>query len=148
MCIRDRQEAVRQAVQWTEASQFHGFMSVNVSPQQFLHAGFVDSLVTTLDSTGISPQRLVIEFTESVMAGDVDTMVGVLDKVSELGVGIALDDFGTGYSSLSNVHLLPISILKVDRSFVIRHRDVKGHSMLSISRQWARTSVCCRSQRA
>lgn len=125
------QEAVRQAVQWTEASQFQGFMSVNVSPQQFLHAGFVDSLVTTLDSTGISPQRLVIEFTESVMAGDVDTMVGVLDKVSELGVGIALDDFGTGYSSLSNVHLLPISILKVDRSFVIRHRDVKGHSMLS-----------------
>ena len=64
------------------------------------------------------------------MTGDIETVVSVLDKIAELGLGIALDDFGTGYSSLSNVHLLPISILKVDRSFVLRHQERKGLSML------------------
>lgn len=124
-------EAVQRAAQWTQHNGFDGFMSINVSPQQLLHPGFFDSLTTTIDSTGVDPRNLVIEFTESVMVGDVDVIIGVLDKIAELGAGIALDDFGTGYSSLSNVHLLPISILKVDRSFVTRHKEVKGLSMLS-----------------
>lgn len=123
-------KAARSAVKWRDEFGFDGFVSVNVSPQQIAHSGFVDTLVDVLDSTTIQPQKLVVEFTESIMSGDVEMVVGVLEKIRELGTGIALDDFGTGYSSLSNVHLLPISTLKVDRSFVIRHEDVKGLSML------------------
>ena len=65
------------------------------------------------------------------MTGDVQHVISVLEKVADLGVGIALDDFGTGYSSLSNVHQLPISVIKVDRSFVDRIDDRKGRSMLA-----------------
>lgn len=123
-------KAAQCAAKWRDDYGFGGFVSVNVSPRQIVHSGFIDTLIDILDSTAIQPRNLVIEFTESIMSGDVDTVVGVLDKIRELGTGVALDDFGTGYSSLSNVHLLPISTLKVDRSFVIRHNDVKGLSML------------------
>lgn len=122
--------AARAATEWRQAHGFEGFVSVNVSPHQIADSGFVDSLVRTLDQTGMQPEHLVIEFTETIMTGDIETVVSVLDKIAELGLGIALDDFGTGYSSLSNVHLLPISILKVDRSFVLRHQERKGLSML------------------
>ena len=108
-------------MKWRDEFGFDGFVSVNVSPQQITHSGFLDTLIDVIDSTTIQPKKLVVEFTESIMTGDVETVVGVLEKVRELGTGIALDDFGTGYSSLSNVHLLPISTLKVDRSFVIGH---------------------------
>ena len=64
------------------------------------------------------------------MSGDVAIVIGTLEKLAETGVGIALDDFGTGYSSLNNVHLLPITSIKVDRSFVDRVNERKGNSML------------------
>ena len=123
-------KAAESATKWRADHGFTGFVSVNVSPHQIADAGFVDRLNQVIDSSAISPGSLMIEFTESIMTEDVDYIIGVLDKISELGCGIALDDFGTGYSSLSNVHLLPISTLKVDRSFVVRHADVKGLSML------------------
>lgn len=132
-------EAASQAAKWRETFGFSGFMSVNVSPRQISTPGFLDSLIRSLDSSGLPPSGLVIEFTESVMTGDVDHAVRTLDKVAELGVGIALDDFGTGYSSLSNVHQLPISVIKVDRSFVARIDERKGRSMLETIATMARS---------
>jgi len=123
-------EAARTTTQWRNDYGFDGFVSVNVSPRQILHDGFVSSLHEALEGTQLPAKNLVIEFTESIMTGDVDTVVGVLEKSAELGLGIALDDFGTGYSSLSNVHRLPISFLKVDRSFVNGFNERKGLSML------------------
>lgn len=123
-------QAVEAAANWKNEHDFTGFVSVNCSPRQIAHSGFIDSLQTIIGSADVTAGDLVIEFTESIMTGDVDTVVNVLEKTAELGLGIALDDFGTGYSSLSNVHLLPISVLKVDRSFVCGHNERKGLSML------------------
>ena len=123
-------EAAMTAAKWNDELGFNGFVSVNVSPKQIVNSSFVDSLIEVLDRSQLHPGQLMIEFTESIMSRDVAGIVAMLDKVSELGVRIALDDFGTGYSSLSNVHLLPISVLKVDRSFVTEHEGRSGRSML------------------
>ncbi len=124
-------ESARTVQRWIHEFDYSGFVSVNVSPRQITDSAFVSTLNAILNSTGLDPERLVIEFTESVMTGDVSHVISVLEKVAELGVGIALDDFGTGYSSLSNVHQLPITIIKVDRSFVNRIDERKGRSMLA-----------------
>ena len=123
-------KSCRQAVEWTASHGFDGFMSVNVSPRQVSHASFVDTLNECLSETNIDPERLVIEITESVMFGDPDYTIEILHKVRELGVRIALDDFGTGYSSLSHLHLLPVQLIKVDRSFVARAEEEAGRAML------------------
>jgi len=125
------EKAAQTVAAWVDDFGFDGFVSVNVSPRQITDSAFVSMLDDLLTTTGINGSQLVIEFTETVMTGDVDYVVSVLTKVAELGVGIALDDFGTGYSSLSNVHQLPITIIKVDRSFVHRIDDRHGHSMLA-----------------
>lgn len=132
-------EAVSQAMLWREKFGFDGFMSVNVSPRQISSAGFHETLVRIIESSGLPPSALVIEFTESVMTGDVNQVIRTLNKAAELGIGIALDDFGTGYSSLSNVHQLPITIIKVDRSFVARIDERKGRSMLETISTMARS---------
>ncbi len=124
-------ESARTARSWVDDFGFSGFVSVNVSPRHITDSAFVSTLNAVLNETQLDPTQLVIEFTESVMTGDVSHVVSVLEKVAELGIGIALDDFGTGYSSLSNVHQLPITIIKVDRSFVNRIDDRKGRSMLA-----------------
>ena len=123
-------EAAAASASWRKTHGFNGFVSVNVSPQQIEHSGFVNSVQRALERSTLPPENLMIEFTESVMTGDVNSAISVLEKTAEMGVGIALDDFGTGYSSLSNVHQLPISVLKVDRSFVHGHQERKGLSML------------------
>ena len=124
-------EAANTVAGWVYDFGYTGFLSVNVSPRQITDPGFIDILNAVLDDTGLNPHQLVIEFTESVMTCDASHAISVLEKVSELGIGIALDDFGTGYSSLSNVHNLPITIIKVDRSFVQRIDERKGRSMLA-----------------
>lgn len=123
--------ARRDTEKWANEAGFDGFVSVNFSPRHILDDSFLDTLSAALERWSLPPRSLVIEFTESVISGDVDRATSVLDKASELGVGVALDDFGTGYSSLSIVNQLPIDILKVDRSFVASYRDPKGLSMLS-----------------
>jgi len=130
-------ETARTVQGWVDTFGFSGFVSVNVSPRQITDSAFLATLDGVLATSGLNPHQLVIEFTESVMTGDVSHVINVLEKVSELGVGIALDDFGTGYSSLSNVHQLPITIIKVDRSFVNRIDERKGRSMLATIRTMA-----------
>lgn len=133
------QTAVSTAASWVNDFGFEGFVSVNVSPRQLTDFSFVEAVNTVLDESGLAADQLVIEFTETVMTGDVAHVIGALEKLAEIGVGIALDDFGTGYSSLSNVHQLPITIIKVDRSFVNRIDERKGRSMLATIATMARS---------
>ncbi|RZS87327.1 diguanylate cyclase (GGDEF)-like protein [Motilibacter rhizosphaerae] len=93
-------------------------VSVNVSARQLHHDSFARSVEQALSSSGIAPERLVIELTESAVVEDPAAAQAVLGRLRRLGVGIALDDFGTGYSSLSYLLHLPVDTLKVDRSFV------------------------------
>ncbi|HSO93076.1 MAG TPA: EAL domain-containing protein, partial [Candidatus Dormibacteraeota bacterium] len=81
-------------------------------------ANLLQDVQTALAFSGLSPQRLVLEITESVMTLDRDEILHVLRKFKELGIRIAIDDFGTGYSSLSYLRDFPVDILKIDKSFV------------------------------
>ena len=93
-------------------------VSINVSPLQLHSAGLVDSIAHALRDAGLSPRRLVVELTESVLVEDVETAAAVLERLRALGVRIALDDFGAGYSSLRYLKRLPFDFVKLDRGLV------------------------------
>ena len=93
-------------------------MSVNVSQIQFRHPHYIERLKLALTDTGIDPQYLELEITESVAMEDPAFMLETLASIKELGISVAIDDFGTGYSSLSHLRQLPVDRLKIDRAFV------------------------------
>jgi diguanylate cyclase (GGDEF)-like protein len=99
-------------------------MNVNLSVRQ-LRAGaqLVQKVAETLRATGLPPELLTLEITETVLVRERDPASATLDALRALGVGIAIDDFGTGYSSLAYLRYLPVSLLKVDNSFVADLRD-------------------------
>jgi diguanylate cyclase (GGDEF)-like protein len=91
---------------------------VNVSARQLAEPGLADTVKDALAASGLPPERLVLEVTESVILEDGDRSVAALQALRDIGVGVSLDDFGTGYCSLSYLRRLPIDSLKIDRSFV------------------------------
>ena len=91
---------------------------MNVSPVQFRRARFADRVLEILKETGLAPQRLEIEITESLLLDLNDVSLRAFNALRAAGVHIALDDFGTGYSSLSYLHKYPVDKIKIDRSFV------------------------------
>jgi EAL domain-containing protein (putative c-di-GMP-specific phosphodiesterase class I) len=93
-------------------------ISVNVSALQLADPGFVNQVSRALDTSGINPDRLWLEITESTLMRDADDAVLVLHTLRELGIHFEIDDFGTGYSSLSYLKRFPVETLKIDRSFV------------------------------
>jgi EAL domain-containing protein (putative c-di-GMP-specific phosphodiesterase class I) len=93
-------------------------MSVNVSAIQFHRPDFVEQVLAVLSQTGARPDRLRLELTESLLLKDVEGTVEKMQRLRAAGVRFAVDDFGTGYSSLSYLHRLPLSQLKIDRSFI------------------------------
>ena len=112
-------EACHQASTWpTDVS-----VAVNVSPKQFAATGVASTVLSALSASGLAPQRLELEITESIFIADVDQTLATLHSLRNLGVRIALDDFGTGYSSLSYLSTSPFEKLKIDRSFVERSTE-------------------------
>ena len=109
------QEACRQATQWPE----HVRVAVNVSSVQFRRPGLSHVVLQALQNSGLKPDRLEIEITESIFLERSDSTLQLLHTLRGLGVRIALDDFGTGYSSLSYLQGFPFDKLKIDRSFVM-----------------------------
>ena len=114
--------AASQAMQWRRAGLGPIRVAVNISAQQFA-AGFLDGLNAALQESGLDPGALELEITETVMMQRSQQMAELLSAVRTLGVYLSVDDFGTGYSSLAYLKRLPISCLKIDRSFV---HDVPG----------------------
>ena len=113
------EQSVRQAREWRERYDDAGPLRINVnlSPCQLTHPGLVQDTVDILERTGVDPDALCLEVTESALIGADDDLLKPLRRLAEMGVDIALDDFGTGYSNLANLRRLPVSILKLDRSF-------------------------------
>ncbi len=107
-------EACREAARWPEPIR----IAVNISPTQFRHADFVLDVFQALEASGLAPDRLELEITESVFFEMNGTTVSNLKELRALGVRIALDDFGTGYSSLSYLIRFPVDKIKIDRSFI------------------------------
>jgi diguanylate cyclase (GGDEF)-like protein/PAS domain S-box-containing protein len=93
-------------------------MSVNVSPVQFRSPAFAGKLERVLTDTGVDPQLLCLEITESVLMEDDDSFAAALLRVQGLGVQLSIDDFGTGYSSLAYLQRFPVDEVKIDQSFV------------------------------
>jgi len=93
-------------------------VSVNVSGRQLAAPDLVSTVERVLEASGLAPERLTLELTESMLLDDVDTSTEQLEALKQLGVRLAIDDFGTGYSSLSYLRCLPVDYLKIDRSFV------------------------------
>jgi len=93
-------------------------VSVNVSAVQLRSAGFTAQVADVLARTGLAPERLTLELTESVVVDDVTAVSEVFTALRTLGVRIAVDDFGTGFSSLASLAELPVDALKLDRSFI------------------------------
>jgi len=107
-------QACHEARNWPEDIK----VNVNVSPEQLLEPGFHEEVVQALAVTGLRPERLEIEVTESIFLRDASVARNALEQVMALGCSVALDDFGTGYSSLGYLRKLRFSTIKVDRTFV------------------------------
>ena len=108
-------EACRQAAAWPE----HVRVSVNVSPLQFRSSGLASVILQALGRSGLAPERLEVEITESIFLAGSEQTIALLHRLRDMGIRVALDDFGTGYSSLSYLRSFPFDKIKIDRSFVI-----------------------------
>jgi diguanylate cyclase (GGDEF)-like protein len=112
-------QSCQQAVAWQDDPRTAQLgISVNVSARQLVEPGFFEDVTAALDFSGLDPQRLTLELTESVLVRDLDAAAATLRRLSQSGVRIAIDDFGTAYSSLSYLATMPVTVLKIDRSFV------------------------------
>ena len=108
-------EACRQAAGWPEDIR----VAVNFSTVQFATSGIVSLVFQTLAASGLAPDRLEVEITESLFLESSDSVREILHGLKQIGVRIALDDFGTGFSSLSYLRKFPFDKIKIDRSFII-----------------------------
>lgn len=111
-------EACRQVRAWQDAGLLAVPVSVNISAVEFRHKGFLDGVALILKETGIQPNFLELELTESILMHDFESSADVLKSLKGMGVQLAIDDFGTGCSSLGFLKRFPINTLKIDQSFV------------------------------
>lgn len=111
-------QACRQARVWANLTGKPLIMSVNVSPVQFAQPGFVNSVKQALVESGLASEQLELELTEGAVIRNLQAVQLALVELRQFGVRVAIDDFGTGYSSLSYLKDLPISCIKIDRSFI------------------------------
>lgn len=112
------EEACRTAAAWPLVAGRQLSIAVNLSARQLREPGLEQLVKNALAISGLAPARLELEITESMIMGNVEHTIRLLESIRALGVRIAVDDFGTGYSSMSYLQRLPIDTLKIDRSFV------------------------------
>jgi diguanylate cyclase (GGDEF)-like protein len=110
--------AVKQCAQWHEAG-FDLHIAVNLTIPDLLDLELPDRIAELLAETGVRPEQLELEITETTILADPFRVRGVLNRLNEIGLHLAIDDFGTGYSSLAYLKNLPVHTIKIDRSFVM-----------------------------
>jgi diguanylate cyclase (GGDEF)-like protein/PAS domain S-box-containing protein len=113
--------ACRQAAAWQEEGR-PASMSINVSGRQLARPDIVEVVAGALEASGVRPENIVLEVTESAVLSDLDRAARVMTELRDLGVHLGMDDFGTGYSSLSYLANLPFDIVKIDRTFITGYR--------------------------
>ena len=132
-------EAARQSKAWEEENLGDFRISVNVSPLQFNQPNFVDTVQEFLNSSGMDPNKLEFELTESAIMTDAEINIERLSALKSLGISLAVDDFGTGYSSLNYLKQFPIDTLKIDQSFVSDISNPDGESIVDAIMALAQT---------
>jgi diguanylate cyclase (GGDEF)-like protein len=124
-------EACRQNVWWRKNYGVEVIVAVNISSVQLKQSCFVTMVKEALAATGMKPELLELEITESVLIHSYDSVANMLGELRQLGVRISLDDFGTGYSWLSYLKKLPLDTLKIDKSIISDiHYDVRGKEII------------------
>jgi EAL domain-containing protein (putative c-di-GMP-specific phosphodiesterase class I) len=103
---------------WTHLGETELMMAINISPMQFRKSGFIDTVRHALSASGVDPARVELEITETLLMQPLKDLDNRLRELADMGLTFALDDFGTGYSSLGYLKRLPISRIKLDKSFV------------------------------
>lgn len=122
--------ACRQLKEWASSGSTISRVSINVSVVQLNQSDFSSTAVEVLKDENVNPDSIIIEITESVFIENSDAHINQLQKIRDSGIMIALDDFGTGYSSLNYLMRLPVDIIKIDRSMVVRHTDQTCRAIL------------------
>jgi diguanylate cyclase (GGDEF)-like protein/PAS domain S-box-containing protein len=128
-------QAVTEASSWTQMDALarRPYVTVNLSAHQFQDPGLITMIEAALAQSGVAPERLVLEITESVALLDVTETMRVMEHLNRLGIGFALDDFGTGFSSLSYLVLLRPKVIKIDQSFIRPlHDSVHNDTLLEM----------------
>ncbi|MFY0639995.1 MAG: EAL domain-containing protein [Bermanella sp.] len=110
--------ACEQIIDWQDAGFVVPKLSVNLSARQFKDAQMLDRICRIVDETGVDPELIELELTESILMDDVDRALAVLNEARAMGFQLSIDDFGTGYSSLSYLKQFPVNNLKIDKSFI------------------------------
>ncbi len=127
--------ACREAASWPSVGGALPVVNVNVSGRQFDDEDFAGKVIAALRAADLAPNRLTLEITETALAKDEQAVVHVLETLRDLGVRVSLDDFGIGYSSLGSVRRLPLTSVKIDRSFISNVQgEAKGIADESIVR--------------
>jgi diguanylate cyclase (GGDEF)-like protein len=121
--------ALRQVSAWSDAG-IEVTVAVNISVQVLVDQDFTHRVVAALRNSGVRPSSLKLEVTESALMADPQVARSVLCELAELGVGISIDDFGTGYSSLAYLADLPVSEVKIDKSFVSRMAEGSSEKII------------------
>jgi Amt family ammonium transporter len=108
-------------------------VAVNVSTIQFRHRGFVEEVNSILKLTGLKPELLQIELTESVMMDGAESAIVNIQRLKELGISLAIDDFGTGYSNLSYLPSMAFDVIKIDRAFVTNEAESMVRTLITLA---------------
>jgi EAL domain-containing protein (putative c-di-GMP-specific phosphodiesterase class I) len=116
-------ESCRQMAEWRAMGIASFQLAVNVSARQLVQPSFAEKVLQTLQRHQLPPQILHLELTETTLMNDFSSMIHSMKRLAEAGVLFSIDDFGTGYSSLARLSELPISTVKIDRSFVLKLTD-------------------------
>jgi predicted signal transduction protein with EAL and GGDEF domain/DNA-binding response OmpR family regulator len=125
-------EAARQARLWHDAFGFNDSIAINLPSRMFERTDLIERITAAVREEGIPPSMIQLEITETHLMKDLQRVIPSLHRLTEIGVQIAVDDFGTGYSSLAYLTSLPISEVKIDRSFV-RDLGVHNQSMVVVT---------------
>lgn len=126
-------EAAAHLARWTDCPTMGSLpLAVNISGRHLGSGVLCREVLEALAGEGVEPDRLVLEITETSLLEDVETAAGQLTSLREAGVRIALDDFGTGYMSLAHLRLLPVDVLKIDRSFVAAMESEAEQSLIQL----------------